>query len=140
MVEFKYSDAIEDFVLMEINGKFWGSLELALSAGINFGADLIRLYRGEKLSYSEEYDRDHEFYWPLDEDLLTLWKTRSLGRITDYWRPNAHTNLSQSLRADAVKVLRLAKKLIADPLRPPPMWAPKQTALNLAAQRSASAD
>ena len=58
MVEFKYSDAIEDFVLMEINGKFWGSLELALSAGINFGADLIRLYRGEKLSYSEEYDRD----------------------------------------------------------------------------------
>ena len=56
MVEFKYSDAIEDFVLMEINGKFWGSLELALSAGINFGADLIRLYRGEKLSYSEEYD------------------------------------------------------------------------------------
>jgi len=111
MVEFRYSPAKRDFILMEVNGKFWGSLELALSAGINFGADLIRLFQGEQLSYSETYDRDHEFYWPLDDDLLTLWCTRSLRRISDYWRPNAHTNLFQSLRGDSLKSLRLAGKL-----------------------------
>jgi hypothetical protein len=111
MVEFRYSPAQHDFVLIEVNGKFWGSLELALSAGINFGADLVRLFRGERLLYSEAYDRDLEFYWPLDDDLLTLWCTRSLRRISDYWRPNAQTNLFQSLRADSLKSLRLAGKL-----------------------------
>jgi predicted ATP-grasp superfamily ATP-dependent carboligase len=112
MVEFKHSPLTNDFVLMEINGKFWGSLELALSAGVNFGADLIRLFRGEKLSYREDYDRTVEFYWPLDDDILTLWRTRSLGHLRDYWKPNAHTNLRQSLRADALKSMRLAKQLL----------------------------
>ena len=112
MVEFKHSPLTNDFVLMEINGKFWGSLELALSAGVNFGAELIRLFRGEKLSYREDYDRTVEFYWPLDDDILTLWRTRSLGHLRDYWKPNAHTNLRQSLRADALKSMRLAKQLL----------------------------
>lgn len=112
MVEFKYSESRADFVLMEINGKFWGSLELGLSAGVNFGADLIRLFRGEALSYSEQYERDWEFYWPLDDDLLTLLKTGALRRIGDYWKPNAHTNLGQSLRSDVIKSLRLAGKIV----------------------------
>jgi predicted ATP-grasp superfamily ATP-dependent carboligase len=109
MVEFKYNPTIDDFVLIEINAKFWGSLELGLSAGVNFGADLIRLFRGERLRYCENYDRSHEFYWPLDDDLLTLWRTRSLNRIADYWKPNAHTNLGQSFPVEAFKSLRLAK-------------------------------
>ena len=33
MAEFKYDPRRDDFVLMEINGKFWGSLELALRSG-----------------------------------------------------------------------------------------------------------
>ena len=112
MVAFKYSESRADFVLMEFNGKFWGSLELGLSAGVNFGADLIRLFRGEILSYSEQYERDWEFYWPLDDDLLTLLKTGNLRRIADYWKPNAHTNLGQSLRSDMIKSLRLASKIV----------------------------
>jgi predicted ATP-grasp superfamily ATP-dependent carboligase len=114
MVEFKYSESRADFVLMEINGKFWGSLELGLSAGVNFGADLIRLFRGETLSYSEQYERDWEFYWPLDDDLLTLLKTGDLRRVGDYWKPNAHTNLGQSLRSDLIKSLRLASKIVGE--------------------------
>src|SRR5262249_15407220 len=95
-------------------GKFWGSLELGLSAGVNFGADLIRLFRGETLSYSEQYERDWEFYWPLDDDLLTLLKTGDLRGIGDYWKPNAHTNLGQSLRSDLIKSLRLVSKIVAE--------------------------
>ena len=124
MVEFKYSEPRADFVLMEINGKFWGSLELGLSAGVNFGADLIRLFRGEALSYSEKYERDWEFYWPLDDDLLTLLKTGSLRRIADYWKPNAHTNLGQSVRSDVIKSLRLASKIVGGLL---PLSAPRDS-------------
>ena len=111
MVEFKLDPRNGDFVLMEINGKFWGSLELALQAGVNFGADLVRLFRGERLD-ATDYDRDTRFYWPLDDDLLTLWKTHQLACIREYWRPNAHTNLGQSVRADFWKTGRLIKRLV----------------------------
>jgi predicted ATP-grasp superfamily ATP-dependent carboligase len=112
MVEFKRNPATDEFVLLEINPKFWGSLELALSAGVNFGADLIRLFRGQRLDYHEDYDRTHEFYWPLDDDIFTLWQTRSLRHIRDYWNADAHTNLFQSLRVDAYKSLRLMKQVL----------------------------
>lgn len=36
MVEFKRSDADGDYYLMEINPKFWGSLDLAIQSGCNF--------------------------------------------------------------------------------------------------------
>jgi predicted ATP-grasp superfamily ATP-dependent carboligase len=109
MVEFKHDPLADEFILMEINGKFWGSLELALSAGVNFGADLIRLFRGDHLELREDYDGTRQFYWPLDDDILNLWQTGSLRRVTDYWKVNARTNLFQSLRVDVYKSLRLAK-------------------------------
>jgi hypothetical protein len=112
MVEFRRSRTTGEFVLMEINGKFWGSLELSLAAGVNFAADLIRLYRGETLGPDPGYDRDCEFYWPLDGDILTLWKTGKLGQMRDYWRPNAHTNLGRSLRSDARKTLALLARMV----------------------------
>lgn len=109
MVEFKFDDVRRDFVLMEINAKFWGSSELALSSGVNFGADLIRVYRGEELTYSEEYDQDRHFYWPLDNDILHLLKTHQLSRIKEYRQPQAMTNVGQSKIVDALKLLRLLK-------------------------------
>lgn len=112
MVEFKQDARTGEFVLMEINAKFWGSLELALAAGVNFGADLIRLYRGDELVYSDEYDRDRHFYWPLDGDLETLWATRSLGKIRDYWQPHSFCDVGGSLRADLYKIAALIKHLL----------------------------
>jgi protein-tyrosine-phosphatase/predicted ATP-grasp superfamily ATP-dependent carboligase len=43
MVEFKYASASGDFRLMEINGRFWGSLPLAVAAGANFPVMLHQL-------------------------------------------------------------------------------------------------
>lgn len=113
MVEFKYDIHRKDFFLMEINGKLWGSLELALQAGVNFGADLIRVYRGEPMEFNSAYDRDVRFYWPLDGDLKTLRRTgRLIAGIRDYFRPGATTNLGQSIRADAMKSLLLVWELV----------------------------
>jgi protein-tyrosine-phosphatase/predicted ATP-grasp superfamily ATP-dependent carboligase len=44
MVEFKYAAATGDHRLMEINGRFWGSLPLAVAAGADFPAMLHELY------------------------------------------------------------------------------------------------
>ncbi len=113
MVEFKHNEKHNSFVLMEINAKFWGSAELALRAGVNFGADIVRAYRHENLVYSEDYNRNLCFYWPLDDDLLCLWRTRQFAKICDYRKPNAATNLCQSWRADAWKTLRLVRNIVS---------------------------
>jgi hypothetical protein len=112
MVEFKFDIHRQDFVLMEINGKFWGSLELALRSGVNFGSDLIRLYRGELLECGSDYDRQMKFYWPLDGDLKTLWRTRKiLTGVKDYFRADGATNLGQSVVAELLKSVRLIRDL-----------------------------
>lgn len=47
MVEFKVDAVTGIPYLMEINGRFWGSLQLAIDAGANFPLELYRLARGE---------------------------------------------------------------------------------------------
>ncbi|MBE3128285.1 MAG: ATP-grasp domain-containing protein [Actinobacteria bacterium] len=112
MIEFKYNYDEEEFYLMEINPKFWGSLELALRAGVNFPADMVKIYKGESLKYSEDYNINQHFYWPLDNDILNLLKTRRLYLIKEYFKPNALTNCEESILADILKVLILFKRLI----------------------------
>ena len=50
MVEFKWDERSDKLWLIEINGKFWGSSELAHRAGVNFAADLVRVYRGDEIT------------------------------------------------------------------------------------------
>lgn len=49
MVEFKYAPETGSFRLMEINGRFWGSLPLAIAAGANFPVMLHELLTTGKL-------------------------------------------------------------------------------------------
>jgi len=44
MVEYRYDPATGDAALMEVNGRFWGSLPLAYHAGANFPYLLYRLF------------------------------------------------------------------------------------------------
>ncbi len=48
MVEFRVEPSGR-FVLLEINPRFWGSLPLAIAAGVNFPVGLMRLAAGERL-------------------------------------------------------------------------------------------
>jgi predicted ATP-grasp superfamily ATP-dependent carboligase len=57
MVEFKL-DA-EESVLMEINGRVWGSLPLAIQSGMDFPGHLLRLYLEGESAFGEEPLRDY---------------------------------------------------------------------------------
>ncbi len=50
MVEFKWNPADRSFSLMEINGRFWGSLPLAIAAGADFPAMLFEMLTRETVS------------------------------------------------------------------------------------------
>lgn len=52
MVEFKKDD---DYRLLEVNPRFWGSLPLATRAGINFPHLLCRMAMGEEFAPATEY-------------------------------------------------------------------------------------
>lgn len=55
MVEFKRDVKSGDYKLMEINGRFWGSLQLAIDAGVNFPSILARIALGEKVQPANDY-------------------------------------------------------------------------------------
>lgn len=48
MIEYKLDAATDTPYLMEINGRFWGSLQLAIDAGVDFPMLLARLSQGER--------------------------------------------------------------------------------------------
>lgn len=66
MVEFKREIHTGKLYLMEINPKFWGSLDLALASGVNFPALAVRMAMGEDIQCSEKYQIGLRFHWPLD--------------------------------------------------------------------------
>jgi len=55
MVEFKKEVNTGTPYLMEINGRFWGSLQLAIDSGVDFPLLLVQLYNGDTIEPSEDY-------------------------------------------------------------------------------------
>ena len=55
MVEFKREAATGRYYLMEVNGRLWGSLQLAIDAGVDFPVLLVRLYTGGVLEPVQGY-------------------------------------------------------------------------------------
>ena len=74
MVEFKRDCSTGTLSLIEINPKFWGSLDLALEAGVNFPALAARIALGEDIGYSERYRVGLKYHWPLNGELAHLTK------------------------------------------------------------------
>jgi len=80
MVEFKLDRRDRRFKLMEINGRFWGSLQLAISSGVDFPYLLFQLAAGEKIDPPRGYDVGLRSRWELgdlDHLFLRLRKTPS---------------------------------------------------------------
>jgi hypothetical protein len=78
MVEYKVEESTGTPYLMEINGRFWGSLQLAIDAGVDFPRILMELAMGGKpapvMSYREGI---RSRWWWGDVDHLILRLCRS---------------------------------------------------------------
>lgn len=78
MVEFKMDLADQTIKLIEINGRFWGSLQLAIDAGVDFPALLVRTLADEPMRPVETYRigvRSRWFIGDLDALLMRLIKS-----------------------------------------------------------------
>jgi predicted ATP-grasp superfamily ATP-dependent carboligase len=102
MVEFK-KDVDGIYKLMEINPKFWGSLDLALCAGVNFPQYLIDQHNRQEVTYSEKF-KDIRFQWILNGELFHFFqRPSSLLKIikdfrsseNDIWLKDLNPNIFQ---------------------------------------------
>lgn len=73
MVEFKMDKKDQQPKLMEVNARFWGSLQLAISAGVDFPYLLYKMAIGEDCSGPESYRIGIRSRWELgDLDYLLI--------------------------------------------------------------------
>ena len=63
MVEFKYERASRRAVLMEVNGRYWGSLPLAIGAGVDFPFYEWQLAHGERPKVPKVYRVGLRYHW-----------------------------------------------------------------------------
>jgi len=104
MVEYKVDESTGVPYLMEINGRFWGSLQLALDAGVDFPNLLLALAHGERPAPVTEYRigvRSRWWWGDVDHLLARLIRSPAglslspgdptrLGALWDFlklWRP-----------------------------------------------------
>ncbi len=94
MVEFRYDPVQKKYTLLEVNPKFWGSLDLALAAGADFPRYLCEMASGENLSYAEDYCRPLRYHWPLSGEIQHLFKRpEAFGAIAaDLLNPRVASN------------------------------------------------
>jgi len=82
MVEFKQDARTSRYYLMEVNPRFWGSLQLAIDAGADFPWHLVRLALGEKVAPSHRWRVGVRSRWEWGEvDYLLARLTKSRARL-----------------------------------------------------------
>lgn len=75
MIECKRDIRTGRYVVIEINGRFWGSLQLAIDAGVDFPTLLVRCAMGERVPEQNTYQvglRSRWFWGDLDHLYLRL--------------------------------------------------------------------
>jgi hypothetical protein len=112
MIEFKFDKSSYTYYLIELNPKFWGSLDLSYAVGLTFGRTLIDVYRGRISDVNHvNYQVGIKFYWILDGDILNLIQTRNLKGIGQYFKTKARTSLFENIFVDFIKIVWNIKKL-----------------------------
>jgi predicted ATP-grasp superfamily ATP-dependent carboligase len=81
MVEFKHDSRDGGYTLMEINPKFWGSLDLAIAAGVDFPWLAVRLAMGDEVGPVPTYAVGLRFQWIFSDLLHAAARPRDLPAV-----------------------------------------------------------
>jgi predicted ATP-grasp superfamily ATP-dependent carboligase len=97
MVEFKGDPGRGAPVLMEVNPRFWGSIQLAISAGVDFPVLYHRLAAGLPVEPVLEYQEGVYGRWLLPGDILHFLKNPKRFRLRPsffkFWGKNLHYDI-----------------------------------------------
>lgn len=93
MVEFRDDGTLEP-CLMEVNGRFWGSLQLAIDAGVDFPRLWLAVLAGERVGEAPRYREDVVLRWLWGDVKRFLYILA--GRPAGY--PGRYPSIAQGLR------------------------------------------
>jgi predicted ATP-grasp superfamily ATP-dependent carboligase len=101
MIECKREQETGRQVIMEVNGRFWGSLQLAIDAGVDFPALLVRCAAGETVPECRHYGvgvRSRWFWGDVDHLYLRLREGSGLRALVDFLRVSPGRDRSEVWR------------------------------------------
>jgi hypothetical protein len=75
MMEYRWNPATDQFSFVEMNGRFWGSLHLALFAGVDFPTLLLDAFHGHPLSPVIGPSKETHCRYTFPRDLMYVWST-----------------------------------------------------------------
>jgi predicted ATP-grasp superfamily ATP-dependent carboligase len=113
MVEFKVCERTRTPYLMEVNGRFWGSLQLAIDSGVDFPALLLAAESGKPVEPVTQFrvGTRLRWWWGDVDHLLALCRMSRQGRDTLGRRFTVGKAFARLLRPprsrDRLEVLRL---------------------------------
>jgi predicted ATP-grasp superfamily ATP-dependent carboligase len=84
MVEFICDEKSGKYYFIEFNPKFWGSLDLPISCGVEFPYLLYQLSKGKQIK-NRKYDIGKRFRWVLPEDTLRIKTSKKKTRAFMEW-------------------------------------------------------
>src|SRR5690606_34120351 len=116
MVEFRWNRKTDEWIFVEINGRFWGSLPLAIASGADFPKFLYQL----RVEGIQEFPRQYNTgiccrNWELDKNWLTSRGDAGAGRLSVYRRVTLESALAV---CRAVGGRERSDTLASDDLRP----------------------
>ncbi len=93
MLEFKFHE--NKYHLIEINPKFWGSLDLAIASNVDFPNKLVSYANGINSKKKDFYKLNIKFHWPLNGDLQNSIKNPKIlfEVILDLLNPFVKSNI-----------------------------------------------
>ena len=125
MAEFKKDRRDGRYRLMEINPKFWGSLDLAVCAGVEFPWLTVRMAAGEDFPSVTDYRVGARFRWVFEDVLHVLARPTDFGAfIRDFWDPMVQDDLQwddpgpslfRAATLSAIVLKRLARGALRHP-------------------------
>jgi hypothetical protein len=88
MMEYRWEEARDQFYFMEMNGRFWGSLHLALRAGVDFPAMLLDCFHSRERAWAPRPNRNVKCRYTFPSDVMYVrsrWKDPSLSWSQKLW-------------------------------------------------------
>lgn len=118
MVEYKKDQKSDEFKLIEINPKIWGSFELGIKCGADFIQDLISLTQEENITPRKKYARQKRFQWIFsykgDLDRLKQRKRDFFYVIADIFNPWVFNEISiKDFKPNSLQIKASIKRLIS---------------------------
>jgi predicted ATP-grasp superfamily ATP-dependent carboligase len=111
MVEFKLDLADNEFKLMEINPRFWGSLNLPVACGVDFPYLFCLLAMKQDFEPVFEYRKGVKFRWLFPGDFMHLLAQYGLSKdfFTDFFDPSVRYDISLSdIKPNIIELLLIA--------------------------------